>query len=216
MGILTTTTSRMLILAGKKPNSYRGERARRQVAAAFGAAEPVLRGCTMVVDAVALCIVDDLAAQGLARRQAAHIVRTFFDRWIEAVSRIEHNNEAIVFTVCELDPAVCDGNDMRVGIGPADGVTEFKLSLLGLKRMVIVNVAQIMHDVEMRGRAASLDLTVGDFFLPPNHPLFVEWIADFRRWRTLAFAAGRDAIDKGPGIDHARHRAIMMQSLAVN
>ena len=49
-----------------------------------------------------------------------------------------------------------------------------------------VDVMAIMDGIQQRAKKAGIHL--GNFFLPPDHPLFVKWITEFRTAREKAQA----------------------------
>jgi hypothetical protein len=178
VSILTARLPQLLVLTGVNAASLRTDRLRKLSVAAFGAAEPILLDRYLLVDGVAWRVRDELAGQGMVRRAAAMITRAFFDKWIEAVARIEHRCEPVVFAVAEQSAGV-----WWCGTGNADGLADYVRTQSPLRRLFVVNVEQILAGMKHRGERADFDLR-GNFFLPPDHPLFTEWIAEFAARRT--------------------------------
>jgi hypothetical protein len=177
MAILTLTHRDLLALTNTSPTQYRQDRFRNQSVAAFGAAEPVLKDRPLLVDAMAMMIRDDLA-RSIPRRAAATTVRAFWDKWIEAVARVEHRREPVLFAVAEQSEGV-----WWCATGPAEQLPAFVANQLPLRRLVVVNVAELMLELQNRADKLGFDLSPGDLFLAPDHPHFIRWVTEFREQR---------------------------------
>jgi hypothetical protein len=180
--ILQARQNELLVMTGTNASSLRSDRLRKVSAAAFGAERPVLVDRCLLIDGVALLICDDLRRSGMARRAAAMVVRGFFDKWIEAVARIEHRDEAVLFAVAEQSPGV-----WWCAAGLADQLPGFIRSNPP-RRLFVVNIAMIMLDMKKRAAKAGFDLSGGSFFLPPDHELYLQWTDEFRERREAAQA----------------------------
>jgi hypothetical protein len=177
MPILTLTNRQLLALTNTSSNQNRQDKFREQAVAAFGAAEPVLEDRPLVLDAMAMIIRDDLA-RSISRRAAATTVRAFWDKWIEAIARVEHRCEEVVFAVAEQ----CEGV-WWCGTGPAQQLPAFVANRPPLRRLVIANVPQLYSELHNRADKLGFDLSAGDLFLAPDDPLFVKWVTEFREQR---------------------------------
>src|SRR5262245_57436598 len=129
MAILTLTHRDLLALTNTSSTQYRQDRFRNQWVAAFRAAVPVLRDRRLLIDAMAMIIRDDLA-RSIPRRAAATTVRAFWDKWIEAVARVEHRREPVVFAVAEQSEGV-----WWCGTGPAMQLPAFVNNQPALRRL---------------------------------------------------------------------------------
>ena len=178
MPILTLTNRQLLALTNTTANQYRQDKFREQAVAAFGAAEPVLEDRPLVLDAMAMIIRDDLA-RSIPRRAAARTVRAFWDKWIEAVARVEHRGESVVFAVAEQS----EGGVWWCGIGPAQQLPAFVANRPPLRRLVFANIPQLYSELQNRATKLGFDLSAGKLFLPPDHPLFISWVSEFREQR---------------------------------
>ncbi len=162
MPILTLTNRQLLALTNTTANQYRQDKFREQAVAAFGAAEPILEDRPLLVDAMAMIIRDDLA-RSIPRRAAATTVRAFWDKWIEAIARVEHRGEEVVFAVAEQSEGVWWCGTLR--------------------RLVIANAPQLYSELQNRADKLRFDLSAGDLFLAPDDPLFISWVTEFREQR---------------------------------
>ena len=175
------TFREMLLLADENPATLRNDRRHNRTVAAFGAAEPADSNRYLLIDIVAMKIRDQLTDYGLKRRLAANIVRGWFDQWAECVSRAEHG-EAMLFAMA--DPG---GDKWFTCFGPAAQLPKFMETMQQLpQRFFIVDVAQLMLDIQVRAQKAGIEL--GSFFLPVDHPLFVEWASECKQARERALA----------------------------
>jgi hypothetical protein len=177
MPILTLTNRQLLALTNTTANQYRQDKFREQAVAAFGAAEPVLEDRPLLVDAMAMIIRDDLA-RSIPRRAAATTVRAFWDKWIDAVARVEHRDEAVVFAVAEQSEGV-----WWCGTGPAEQLPAFVANQPPLRRLVIANVPQLYTELQNRADKLGFDLAAGELCLAPDDPLFISWVTEFREQR---------------------------------
>jgi hypothetical protein len=184
MPILTATIGELCKLTDTVPASLRGDRFQGRACAAFGAEHPILEARVLLADGIAWGVRDDLNRSGLLRRAAANITRAFWPEWAEALSRIEHRGEPIVFSVAERR----DDGVWWCGSGRADQLPDFVRAQPPLRRLFCVNVAQIMLDMTKRAERLNFDLSNGTFILPPDDPTFVSWMQEFR--------AKRDAVQK--------------------
>jgi hypothetical protein len=171
--ILTAKLHELLVMTGTSDNNLRTDRLRGYATAAFGAERPVMDDRCLLIDGVAILIAADLRRSGMSRGPAAMITRGFFDKWIECVSRIEHREEDVLFAVAEQEPKL-----WWCAAGAAAQLPGY-LRSNPPRRIFIVNVAAIMLGMRERAKKAGYDLGGGSFFLPPDHPLYQEWIADF-------------------------------------
>ena len=172
----------MLILAAENAATLRSDRRHNRTVAAFGAAEPADSNRYLLIDIMAMKIRDQLTDYGLKRRLAANIVRGWFDQWAECVSRAEYCEETMLFAVADT------GTDIWFTcFGPAAQLRDFLATEQQLpRRLFIVNVSQLMSDIQLRAKKVGIEL--GNFFLPVEHPLFVEWASEFKRAREKALA----------------------------
>jgi hypothetical protein len=184
MSIKTFLFPEALILAAENAASFRNDRRHGHTVAAFGAAEPSNTNRWLLVDFVAMAIRDQLTDYRLERKVAAFIVRAFFDKWIEAVAKVEYQGRPMLFATGGVDDKT-----MWAAVGPAEGFRAF-LELLpeeqAPKRLYTVEVATIMNDIQQRAKKAGI--IAGNFFLPPEHPMFIKWTAEFRNARERAQA----------------------------
>jgi hypothetical protein len=190
MGILSLSPAQLSTVTGKPTSTIRADRARKQSAAAFGALEPVLTR-PLMMDAVAVMMVDWLAKDGVPRRVAADTVRGYFDYWMTSVALVEHKGEHRVFVLSELDKQKTGGKDWSAAEGPKDGLPGLVADMQrtgALRRMHVIDIAEIRQTIRKRADDALIDLSLGSFFLPPDHPLFIAWREEFRQWRVQALA----------------------------
>jgi hypothetical protein len=178
MPILTARLGELLTITGVNAATMRSDTRRGYGVAAFGTDRPTTPGRYLLIDGVAWRIRDELDRRGMKRKAAANITRTFFDQWITALSHIEHRNEPTLFAVAEQTEKIG-----RCGIGHADELAGYIAQQPPLRRLICVNIAEIMLDMRERATAAKLSLAGGNFFLPPDHPQFEELVADCREWR---------------------------------
>ncbi len=178
MPILTARTAEVLTMAGINPASHRSDQARGFGVAAFGAERPVAADRCLLIDGVAWLIRNELDDRGMKRRAAANITRLFFDQWVEALARIEHKDEAVLFAVAEQTDKIgwC-------GTGMADKLAGYIAEQPPLRRLICINIAEIMIGMKKRAAENRLSLAGGNFFIPPDHPSFPELIAECRDWR---------------------------------
>lgn len=186
-GAITSATAERARLAREQADhiAIKNAQARGELieaAAVERAWTDVLRGVRAGMLAVALLIQNDLA-RSLPRAVAAMIVRAYFDVWATAVARVEHRGEPVIFGVGEVRE-----RQWWVAAGRAEQLPAFLASQPPLRRFVEVNVAALLAEMYERARAAGLDLSAGSFFLPPDDPLFLKWMAEFRQSRERAIA----------------------------
>jgi hypothetical protein len=165
-------------VTGINHGTLRADRARGHACAAFGVAEPLLPDRCLLLDGLAWLIRDDLTDAAMNRRAAATMVMAFWPEWMTAAARLEHRREAVVFAAAEQE-----GNIWWCGSGLANQLRDFVSTGPLLRRLFVVNVAQLMADMERRAMEAGLDLSAGSFTLPPDDPVFVAWVAEFKSWR---------------------------------
>ena len=164
----------VVLLTGENYGTLRNDRRRHHMCAAFGAVEPVPEHW-LLVDMVALGIRDQLTDHGLPRKAAVWVVRHFFDQWAMCVSRIEHDQTAMLFMVVENLDGKC-----WAAHGPTEGLPEFMRGLERVKRIFPVNVARVVANIMQH--AADEHITIGAFFYPPGHEFWQsEWLADYRQ-----------------------------------
>jgi hypothetical protein len=172
----------LMTVTGTNPATYRSDLHRGQGVAAFGASEPVAKDRPLMLDAVAVVIRDELHERGLSRKLAADIVRGFFDRWAEAVSHADHDDQDVVFGVVELDPKIQVDNWI-CAIGPVEKLADYLMSLPRPQRRVLfVHLRDLLSEIRGRAAKAKLDLS-GRFFVPPDHRLLAQINADWSNWR---------------------------------
>jgi hypothetical protein len=172
----------LMAVTGTKPATYRSDLFRGQGVAAFGAPEPVAKDRPLAMDAVSIVLRDELHERGLARKHASLIVRGFFDRWAEAVSHADHDDQDVVFGVVELDPMIQVDNWV-CAIGPMEKLADYLMSLPRPQRRVLfVHLRDVLSTIRGRAVKAKLDLS-GRFFVPPDHPLLAQIKADWSNWR---------------------------------
>jgi hypothetical protein len=183
MRILTAKLGDLLTIAGLNAATLRSDRKRGIAVAAFGAERPVSDEHCWLIDGVALLIRNELRRDnGMARRAAAMVVRRFFDKWVECVSRIEHRGEDVLFAVAEQTPTV-----WWCGAGLAAQLPDFIRSNPP-RRLFVVNVENIMRDMRERAKRAGFDLSGGSFFFPPDHELYQQWLKESVERRSAAQA----------------------------
>ena len=180
MPILTARPNELLVMTGTNAATLRSDRLRKVSVAAFGAEFPVLEERYLLIDGVAMLIRDDLSRSGMLRRAAAMVVRGFFDKWIEAVARIEHRGEDVLFVVAEQAEGI-----WWCGTGLAAQLPDF-IRNQPPRRLFCVNIAAILLAMRSRAEKAGYDLTGGSFFLPPDHELYLQWVKEFRERREVA------------------------------
>jgi hypothetical protein len=191
MPILIVTPGQHVTLTGLNAATLRSDRARNLTAAAFGAREPLLIGRPLMMDVVSTCVVDKLARDGVPKKIAADTTRGYFDYWMTSVALVEHKGEDRVFVVSELDKRKTGGRDWHAAEGPKDALPKLVADLQAtgaLRRMHVVDIAEIIREIRKRADDALIDLSLGSFFLPVEHRLFIAWREEFRQWRVQAFA----------------------------
>jgi hypothetical protein len=184
MPILTARLNELLVMTGINAATLRSDRLRKTSVAAFGVDHPVLEERCLLIDGVAMLVRDDLSRDasraGMPRRGAAMVVRGFFDKWIEAVARIEHRGEDVLFVVAEQAEGI-----WWCGTGLAAQLPDF-IRNQPPRRLFCVNIAAILLAMRSRAEKAGYDLTGGSFFLPPDHELYLQWVKEFRERREVA------------------------------
>jgi hypothetical protein len=128
------------------------------------------------VDGIALLIHNSLSGK-LHRRAAAFVVRGFWDKWAEALSRIEHRHEPMLFAVGKRSETV-----WWVGTRPAQELPLFVARQPPMEDLLMVNIARHKANMEQRAEKLGIALT-GSFILPPDDPRFIEWMTEFRKDR---------------------------------
>lgn len=172
----------LMAVTGTKPATYRSDLFRGQGVAAFGAQEPVAKDRPLAMDAIAIILRDELHERGVPRKHASLIVRGFFDRWAEAVSHADHDDQDVVFGVVELDPKI-QVDDWVCAIGPVEKLADYLKSLpRPQRRALFVHLRDVLSDIRGRAVKAKLDLS-GRFFVPPDHPLLAQIKTDWSNWR---------------------------------
>jgi hypothetical protein len=182
MSIKPFSYQEMLALTGENPATVRNDRRHGQTVAAFGAAEPSSNNKWLLVDCVAMLIRDQLVELGMRRKMAAIIVRAFFDHWVEALSKVEHQGRSMLFATADLG-----GKRMWTAFGSEDKFSAFQELLPEdepPKRLYTVKLGEIMDGI--RHRAQKADIHLGSFFLPPEHPFFIKCTTEFRAAREKA------------------------------
>jgi hypothetical protein len=161
---------------------HRTDLHRDQGVAAFGAAEPISKSRPLVMDAIALCLRDELNERGLPRKVAAAVVRGFFDNWAEGFSNADYGDQDFMFGVVELDPEEF-GDSWRCAIGPADQYDDYLKRLpWPQRRAVFVHLREMLVNIRSRAAKAKLDLSAR-VFVPPDHPLIAETRSYWKKWR---------------------------------
>ena len=125
---------------------------------------------------------DQLVELGMRRKMAAIIVRAFFDHWVEALSKVEHQGRSMLFATADLG-----GKRMWTAFGSEDKFSAFQELLPEdepPKRLYTVKLGEIMDGI--RHRAQKADIHLGSFFLPPEHPFFIKCTTEFRAAREKA------------------------------
>ena len=93
------------------------------------------------------------------------------------MSKVEHLHQAMLFATADHGD-----NKMWAAFGPAKDFRPFLTALPEPpKRLYTVDVTAIMDGIEQRAKKAGIHL--GNFFLPPDDPLFIKWITEFRTAR---------------------------------
>lgn len=174
MPILTARLGELLIIADQNASTLRSDRLRHYAVAAFGAEHPVLEERCLLLDGVAMLVRDELARKGMARLGAATVTRAYWPEWTEALAWVEHKRAPIVFAVAELR-----GGGWWCAHGRADKLSDF-VTNQPLERLLCVNLAQIKIDMDTRAAKAGFDLSDGTYCLPPDHPVLVEWLKEYR------------------------------------
>jgi hypothetical protein len=180
MPIQVLTLAQLRKVTNTSAEQLRSDRFRDQGVAAFGASDWVLPGRPLAIDAVAIAVRDELA-KVLPRKTASVITRGWFDKWIEGVARVEHNNEQIVFVVAQLT----SGDEWRCALGPAPKLVEHIAQLPRWKVCVAVDIGDIMRTIRERATKARIDLS-GSFFLPIDDLRAQQLIGEFREARERA------------------------------
>ena len=197
MPILTVTRPQMIEVAGLNPSSYRVYQSAGDGAAAFGADAPLLlEKRALVMDAVALMVRDALA-KSLPRKFAAQIVRMWWDHWAWAVTYAEHAGEPHAFVQVETTAASNNWHSLVCPLGELEAqLNRFP----NMRRFIGINIPDILHTAHQRAELLGADLSAGSIWLPPDHPLHVEWMQEFAAWRdrTLAEVKIRTALHKVP------------------
>jgi hypothetical protein len=204
MPILTAQLGELLPICALNGATLRSDRLRKASVAAFGAEHPVLEERCLLIDGVAMLVRDDLNRSGMVRRGAAMVARAFFDRWIEAVSRIEHRGEAVLFAVAEQTE-----NVWWCASGLADQLPKFLANRPPLRRLFVVNIAEIMLNIRARAEQAGFDLSGGSFFQPPDDKLYLEWMREFSERRAAVQAQFDPLHMKPPRHPSAQQRRVI-------
>ena len=161
------------------------------------------------MDAVAVMLLERLHTRGVSRKIAALIVRVEWLKWMEAVANIEHpepghDGEHWVFVACQLDKKIMGDFNWVALSGPINQLSKFVEDAQAsgkLQRIFIVDVTEIIKTIRQRAEAALIDLSLGSFFLPPDHPLYIEWKAEFTEYRKQLQIKADDL--RAPKIDKA-------------
>ena len=195
----------LMAVTGTKPATYRSDLFRGQGVAAFGAQEPVAKDRPLAMDAVGIVLRDELHQRGLGRKLASLIVRGFFDRWAEAVSHADHDDQDVVFGVVELDPRIQVDNWV-CAIGPMEKLADYLKSLPRPQRRVLfAHVRDVLSDIRGRAVKAKLDLS-GHFFVPPDHKLLAQIKSDWSNWRAKNKITGPRA--KSPELERSYRQRV--------
>jgi hypothetical protein len=163
----------------------------------FAGTLPLAWGVTadLACDLYALDLVGVRIAQELAfmtgQPDAAAIVQTHSDHWMEALGRSEHDSERRTFyfavAVAGHGPSkeflISSGLPEQILADINDAVPPFPHH-----RICTVNVTKIAADLRERGARRGIDLRQA-FFLPPDHPEFAELIGDYAEQRREAVEA---------------------------
>ena len=168
----------LLALTDINRETLKSDRQRGYSVAAFGLARPIIDARCLLVDGIALLIHNSLSGK-LHRRAAAFVVRGFWDKWAEALSRIEHRHEPMLFAVGKRSETV-----WWVGIGPAQDLPLFVAKQPLMEDLLMVNIARHKANMEQRAEKLGIALT-GSFILPPDDPRFIEWLTEFRKDREV-------------------------------
>jgi hypothetical protein len=182
MPILTCTLGQLLAMTGINDATLRSDRLRNYSVAAFGAARPVVDARCLLADGMAMRIHNDLSGM-LHRRAAAVVTRAFWPEWAEALARIEHRGEPVLFALGQLRDTV-----WWCGAGHADELPKFVAQQPPMRRLLTVNIARHKFEMEERAKMLCLDLSRGSFILAPDDARFVEWMTEFRQARDRAQA----------------------------
>jgi hypothetical protein len=166
----------LLALTGINRETLKSDRLRGYSVAAFGAARSVVNERCLLVDGIAMLIHNDLSGT-LHRRAASVVVRGFWDKWAEALARIEHKNEPVLFAIGQSSETV-----WWAGSGLARELPLFVANQPPMQRLLTVNIARHKCNMEQRAEKLGIGLSTG-FILPPDDPRFVSWMAEFRRDR---------------------------------
>jgi hypothetical protein len=211
MPILTATLDQILVLTDTNAATLRGDRLRGNAVAAFGCERPLLDQRWLLVDGVAMLVRDDLS-KSMLRKGAANVTRAFWDKWAMALSRVEHERKAYVFSVAEQQ----DG-PWWCGLGPANELADFVKTQPPLRKLIVVNLAQILLDMQRRATKAKLDISFGSVVPPPDDPSFVRWLEEFAK-RREALQQKYDPLHakppKPPSVE--QRRAIELMSCSLN
>ncbi len=192
MSVKTFSFQEMLILADENAATLRNDRRHGQAVAAFGAAEPSHHARWLLVDGVAMRIRDKLNERGMKRQMAAWYVRGFSDQWIEGVSRVEHQQQAILLAVAYLG-----GGQWWAATGLKEDFLAFLEEQPKMpEQLYTVELAEVMDDIKKRAQKAGIHL--GDFFLPPDHPQLVQWTTQFKNAREKELAQWFRRPPRGP------------------
>jgi hypothetical protein len=175
MAMGTAPLKDLLALTDINRETLKSDRLRGYSVAAFGLARPIIDARCLLVDGVALLIHNSLSGK-LHRRAAALVVRGFWDKWAEALSRIEHRHEPMLFAVGKHSETV-----WWAGMGPAQELPLF-VAELPMEDLLMVNIARHKANMEQRAEKLGIALT-GPFILPPDDPRFIEWMTEFRKDR---------------------------------
>ena len=182
MSVKSFSLQEMLALTGENAATVRNDRRHGQTVAAFGAAEPSHNNRYLLVDCVAMLIRDKLTKRGMKRKLAAWYVRAFSDQWLQGVSSVEHMDQAILLAVAHLGD-----EHWWAASGPSE---EFLAFLKGLpkppEQLYTVELVEVMDDIRKRAQKAGIHL--GDFFLRPDQPQFIQWTTAFRNAREKELA----------------------------
>ncbi len=170
-----------LAVAEVKEKAFALRQQRGEVALAFGAEHPAR--CYYDLDAVAILVTGELARQ-FRLKDAAGIVRSFGDLWLDAVGRSDFDPQTMYFGVGELETN--EGNAFVVTGGTLAEVEE-DFDKTNPSRMMIVNVRHLL--IRLRANAKAIGIDLSDPLLPPpDHPEYRKLIEEVREVRDGALA----------------------------
>lgn len=197
----------LLALSDTPKGSFNVQLRDGETALAFGSIRPLVGGVYLDLDAIAMLLVDELAA-AFGRKFASTIVRGHGDTWLAGVGLVDITQEQVFFAVAEYGEMkrhkaaggrILRGDNIRLAIttmtfdrGAAIGSITDKVATYNREaeipaRITWVNLTDIVGRVRNIGRQIGLDLEA-PFFPPETDPEAYKMLAAAREGRQAMLA----------------------------